>query len=55
MTDRARVATLTVLVELRLRGGAWQIEASAFLGEPVSMRRPPVAVVQPPGRMLAAL
>ncbi len=47
MNDRAWIATRKGLFELRLRGGAWQIERTHFLGEPVSMVLPP----QPsPGR-----
>ena len=51
MNDRAWVATRKGLFELRLRSGAWQIEKSSFLGEPVSMLLPPRA----DGLMLAAL
>jgi hypothetical protein len=50
-TDRAWVATRKGLIELRHRGGSWQIEQCSFLGEPVSMLLPP----QADGRMLAAL
>ena len=51
MNDRAWIATRKGLFELRLRGGAWQIERVSFLGEPVSMALPP----QHGGFMLAAL
>lgn len=50
--DRAYVATRKGLFELRLRGGAWQIARTSFLGEPVSMLLPPQA---DDGFMLAAL
>jgi hypothetical protein len=41
MNDRAWIATRKGLFELRLHGGAWQIERVSFLGEPVSMVLPP--------------
>jgi hypothetical protein len=55
--DRAWVATRKGLVELRRRGaaaGAWAIERTSFLGEPVCMLLPPDAR-EPSGFMLAAL
>ena len=51
MNDRAWIATRKGLFELRLRNGAWQIERTSFLGEPVSMVLPP----QADGRAIAAL
>ena len=51
MNDRAWIATRKGLFELRRRGGAWSIERSSFLGEPVSMLLPP----QDDERMLVAL
>lgn len=51
MTDRAWIATRKGLFELRHRAGAWAIERSSFLGEPVSAVLPP----GPGGTMLAAL
>ena len=51
MNDRAWIATRKGLFELRLKGGAWQIERTHFLGEPVTMLLPPRA----DGFMLAAL
>ncbi len=51
MNDRAWVATRKGLFELRRRAGAWGVERSSFVGEPVSMLLPPDA----DGRMLAAL
>ncbi|MFO1295011.1 MAG: exo-alpha-sialidase [Rubrivivax sp.] len=52
MNDRAWIATRKGLFEMRLHGGAWQIERTSFLGEPVSMVLPPQAG---DGFMLAAL
>ena len=49
--DRAFVATRKGLFELRRRSGAWQVERTSFLGEPVSMLLPP----RSDGFMLAAL
>ena len=49
--DRAFLATRKGLFELPLRGGAWQVERTSFVGEPVSMLMPP----QADGFMLAAL
>jgi hypothetical protein len=49
--DRAWAATRKGLVELRHRGGRWQVQRTHFLGEPVTMLLPPDAH----GRMLAAL
>ncbi|MEO5734175.1 MAG: exo-alpha-sialidase [Rubrivivax sp.] len=49
--DRAWAATRKGLIELRHRDGTWQIEQTAFLGEPVTMLLPP----DRDGRMLAAL
>jgi hypothetical protein len=51
MNDRAWIATRKGLFELRLRGRAWQIERTSFLGEPVSMVLPP----QADGSAIAAL
>lgn len=49
--DRAWVASRKGLIELRRRGGAWAVERTHFLGDPVSAVLPP----GPGGRMLAAL
>ncbi len=43
MTDRAWAATRKGLVELRRRGGAWSVQRTSFLGEPVTMLLPPAA------------
>jgi hypothetical protein len=51
MEDRAWVATRKGLFELRRRGGAWAVERTSFMGEPVTMMLPPLA----DGRMFAAL
>lgn len=51
MDDRAWVASRKGLFELRRRAGAWRVERSSFVGEPVSMLLPP----DQDGRMLAAL
>ncbi len=49
--DRAWLATRKGLFELRNRSGAWRVEHTIFLGEPVSMLLPPDSS----GFMLAAL
>jgi photosystem II stability/assembly factor-like uncharacterized protein len=51
MVDRAWVATRKGLIELRRRAGAWAVERTSFVGDPVSMLLPPDAS----GRMFAAL
>ncbi|MGN6525628.1 MAG: WD40/YVTN/BNR-like repeat-containing protein [Burkholderiaceae bacterium] len=51
MADRAWVATRKGLIELRRRAGAWAVERTSFLGDPVSMVLPPDG----DGRMFAAL
>ena len=43
MSDHAWLANRKGLFELRLRAGVWQIAATSFLGEPVSMLLPPLA------------
>jgi hypothetical protein len=40
-TDHAWAATRKGLVELRRRGGAWGVERTSFLGEPMTMLLPP--------------
>lgn len=55
MSDRAWLATRKGLIEMRRRAGAWRIERTSFLGDPVSMLLPPIADGPHAGRMLAAL
>lgn len=52
IADRAWVATRAGLCALRQRGGAWHMERTSFLGDPVSTLPPPGAADH---CMLAAL